>query len=89
MQVGGEFTAKALPHMAQRARVSVCGGISGYNDKEASNLKSKFFFLVWRLSILIIAVMFIYIYLFGVRLHGIDRRKLEKNTGLPVLWIPL
>ena len=38
---------------------------------------------------LIIAVMFIYIYLLGVRLHGIDRRKLEKNTGLPVLWIPL
>ena len=30
-----------------------------------------------------------YIDLFGVRLHGIDRRKLEKNTGLPVLWIPL
>ena len=40
-------------------------------------------------SILIIAVMFIYIYIFGVRLHGIDRRKLEKNTVLPVLWIPL
>ena len=30
--------------------------------------------------------MFIYIF---IRLHGIDRRKLEKNTGLPVLWIPL
>ena len=37
-------------------------------------------------SILIIAVMFIYIF---IRLHGIDRRKLEKNTALPVLWIPL
>ena len=30
--------------------------------------------------------MFISIF---IRLHGIDRRKLEKNTGLPVLWIPL
>ena len=32
--------------------------------------------------------VYLFIY-FGVRLHGIDRRKLEKNTGLPVLWIPL
>ena len=23
------------------------------------------------------------IYLFGLRLHGIDKRKLEKNTGIP------
>ena len=22
-------------------------------------------------------------------IYGIDKRKLEKNTGLPVLWIPL
>ena len=34
-------------------------------------------------------ITFIFIYLFGVRLHRIDRRKLERNTGLPVLWIPL
>ena len=33
--------------------------------------------------------VYLYIYLLGVRLHGIDRRKLEKNTGLPVLWILL
>ena len=37
-----------------------------------------FSFLV---SILIIAVMFIY--LLGVRLHGIDRRKLEKKYRTP------
>ena len=51
-------------------------------------LSSNLFILVINLNI-IIPVMFIYIILFGVRLHGIDRRKLEKNTGLPVLWIPL
>ena len=35
------------------------------------------------LYILIIPVMFIYIDLFGVRLHGIDRRKLEKIQDSP------
>ena len=32
--VGGEILDAALAHIAQRARVVLCGGISGYNDKE-------------------------------------------------------
>ncbi|XP_071540769.1 prostaglandin reductase 1-like [Panulirus ornatus] len=31
--VGGEFTAEALPHMADFGRISVCGAISTYNDE--------------------------------------------------------
>lgn len=32
--VGGKFTAEALPHMADFGRVSVCGAISTYNEKK-------------------------------------------------------
>ncbi|XP_063870812.1 prostaglandin reductase 1-like [Scylla paramamosain] len=32
--VGGKFTAEALPHMANLGRVSVCGAISTYNEKK-------------------------------------------------------
>ena len=32
----------------------------------------------------------VYLYIYSVSYrYGIDRRKLEKNTGLPILWIPL
>ncbi|KAK7076115.1 Prostaglandin reductase 1, partial [Halocaridina rubra] len=31
--VGGQFTAEALPHMADFGRVSICGAISTYNDE--------------------------------------------------------
>lgn len=34
IQVGGKFTAEALPHMANFGRVSVCGAISTYNEKK-------------------------------------------------------
>ncbi|XP_069177898.1 prostaglandin reductase 1-like [Procambarus clarkii] len=30
--VGGQFTAEALPHLADFGRVAVCGAISSYND---------------------------------------------------------
>ncbi|XP_063607436.1 prostaglandin reductase 1-like [Penaeus indicus] len=30
--VGGQFTAEALPHMAERGRMAICGVISEYND---------------------------------------------------------
>lgn len=33
MQVGGKFTSEALPHMADRGRVLVCGAISTYNSE--------------------------------------------------------
>ena len=32
--VGGEILDAALAHIAERARVVLCGGISGYNEKE-------------------------------------------------------
>lgn len=31
--VGGQFTAEALPHMADFCRIAVCGAISTYNDE--------------------------------------------------------
>lgn len=36
--VGGKFTAEALPHMVQFGRVSICGVISTYNDTTASSV---------------------------------------------------
>ncbi|ROT74916.1 protaglandin reductase 1 [Penaeus vannamei] len=32
--VGGQFTAEALPHMAERGRMAICGVISEYNDND-------------------------------------------------------
>ena len=32
--VGGEILDAALAHIAERARIVLCGGISGYNEKE-------------------------------------------------------
>nr|AFE88209.1 protaglandin reductase 1 [Penaeus monodon] len=32
--VGGQFTAEALPHMAERGRMAICGVISEYNDDD-------------------------------------------------------
>jgi len=32
--VGGEILEAALEHIAERARIVLCGGISGYNEKE-------------------------------------------------------
>jgi len=31
--VGGKFTLEALPHMAERGRISMCGAISSYNEE--------------------------------------------------------
>ncbi|XP_032837273.1 prostaglandin reductase 1 [Petromyzon marinus] len=36
--VGGDFLCAALPHMKHRGRVSVCGGISMYNDVTSQKL---------------------------------------------------
>lgn len=33
-QVGGQFTANALPHMKDYGRVALCGAISTYNDEK-------------------------------------------------------
>lgn len=33
-KVGGQFTAEALPHMAERGRMAICGVISEYNDDD-------------------------------------------------------
>lgn len=45
-KVGGQFTAEALPHMAERGRMAICGVISEYNDNAKDigvvSMSSKF-----------------------------------------------
>ncbi|MPC30868.1 Prostaglandin reductase 1 [Portunus trituberculatus] len=50
--VGGKFTAEALPHMADFGRVSVCGAISTYNEKkdEAVAINASLVFPIGKLK---------------------------------------